>query len=93
MINMKLACGSTSEIIKSIFILFKTAKRDIFVTTTRVLLIGREKLKQGPQKGLLVPVIKRDIPYKDIFRVSLSTRQVRAYEYDLQVAPKLRWKP
>jgi len=46
------------------------------VTTTRVLLIGREKLKQGPQKGLLVPVIKRDMPYKDIFKVSLSTRQV-----------------
>ncbi|OXA64664.1 Unconventional myosin-Ie [Folsomia candida] len=51
------------------------AKRDLFITTHRVLLIGREKLKQGPQKGLIVPVIKRDIQYSDIIKVSLSTRQ------------------
>lgn len=37
--------------------------------------MGREKVKQGPNKGQLVPVIKRDIPYQDIFKVSLSTRQ------------------
>lgn len=41
-----------------------------------MLLVGREKVKQGASKGQLVPVIKRDIPYQDIFKVSLSTRQV-----------------
>ncbi|ODM95674.1 Unconventional myosin-If [Orchesella cincta] len=54
---------------------FKEAKRDLFITSTRVLLVGREKVKQGPNKGHLVPVIKRDIPYQDVFKVSLSTRQ------------------
>ncbi|CAL8101968.1 unnamed protein product [Orchesella dallaii] len=54
---------------------FKEAKRDLFITSTRVLLVGREKVKQGPNKGQLVPVIKRDIPYQDVFKVSLSTRQ------------------
>lgn len=52
------------------------AKRDFFITSHRVLLVGREKMKQGASKGQLVPVIKRDIPYQDIFKVSLSTRQV-----------------
>lgn len=52
------------------------AKRDLFITSNRVLLVGREKVKQGASKGMLVPVIKRDIPYQDIFKVSLSSRQV-----------------
>jgi myosin-1 len=40
-----------------------------------VVLIGREKLKQGPNKGYYVPVVKRDLPYKEIGKISLSTRQ------------------
>jgi len=51
-------------------------KRDLIVTNQRVVLIGREKMKQGPNKGLIIPIVKRSIGFRDIIKVSLSTKQV-----------------
>ncbi|KAK1794948.1 hypothetical protein P4O66_010138, partial [Electrophorus voltai] len=54
---------------------FKTVKRDLILTSKFLYLIGREKVKQGPEKGQIREVIKRQIELEKIQSVSLSTLQ------------------
>ncbi|XP_069506360.1 unconventional myosin-Ie-like isoform X2 [Ambystoma mexicanum] len=54
---------------------FKTVKRDLILTPKLLYLIGREKVKQGPEKGMIKEVLKRKIELEKIQCVSLSTLQ------------------
>uniref|UniRef100_A0A8C5I4Y8 Osteoclast-stimulating factor 1 n=1 Tax=Gouania willdenowi TaxID=441366 RepID=A0A8C5I4Y8_GOUWI len=66
---------------------FKGIKRDLILTPKYVYLIGREKVKQGPEKGQVTEVLKRQIEVEKILAVSLSTLQddfmiLHEQEYD-----------
>ncbi|XP_030044549.1 unconventional myosin-Ie isoform X2 [Microcaecilia unicolor] len=66
---------------------FKSIKRDLILTPKCVYLIGREKVKQGAEKGLVKEVLKRRIEVERILSVSLSTMQddffiLHEQEYD-----------
>ncbi|MBN3275704.1 MYO1E protein, partial [Polyodon spathula] len=66
---------------------FKDIKRDLILTPKSVYLIGREKVKQGPDKGLVMEVLKRRIEVEKILAVSLSSLQddfliLHEQEYD-----------
>ncbi|KAM4630939.1 unconventional myosin-Ie isoform 1-T1 [Polymixia lowei] len=66
---------------------FKGIKRDLILTPKCVYLIGREKVKQGPEKGQVTEVMKRRIEVEKILAVSLSTMQddlmiLHEQEYD-----------
>ncbi|CAI5645535.1 unnamed protein product [Oreochromis niloticus] len=66
---------------------FKAIKRDLILTPKSVYLIGREKVKQGPEKGQVTEVVKRRIDVDKILAVSLSTMQddfliLHEQEYD-----------
>ncbi|XP_063045801.1 unconventional myosin-Ie [Engraulis encrasicolus] len=66
---------------------FKGIKRDLILTAKCVYLIGREKLKAGPEKGQVTEVLKRRIEVDKILAVSLSTLQddfliLHEQEYD-----------
>ncbi|XP_053330749.1 unconventional myosin-Ie-like [Spea bombifrons] len=54
---------------------FKTLKRDLILTPKFLYLIGREKVKQGPEKGQIKEVMKRKIELQNIQSVSLSCLQ------------------
>ncbi|MBN3300010.1 MYO1E protein, partial [Amia calva] len=54
---------------------FKTVKRDLILTPKFLYLIGREKVKQGPEKGQIKEVLKRRIELEKVQSVSLSTLQ------------------
>ncbi|XP_063001784.1 unconventional myosin-Ie-like [Elgaria multicarinata webbii] len=54
---------------------FKTVKRDLILTPKFLYLIGREKVKQGPDKGAIKEVLKRQIEVERVQSVSLSTLQ------------------
>uniref|UniRef100_A0A8C1JJ55 Osteoclast-stimulating factor 1 n=1 Tax=Cyprinus carpio TaxID=7962 RepID=A0A8C1JJ55_CYPCA len=54
---------------------FKTIKRELILTPKFLYLIGREKVKQGPEKGQIQEVLKRKIEVEKIQSVSLSTLQ------------------
>ncbi|KAM4014231.1 unconventional myosin-Ie-like isoform 1-T1 [Anomaloglossus baeobatrachus] len=54
---------------------FKILKRDLVLTPKYLYLIGREKVKQGPEKGQIKEVLKRKMELKDIQSVSLSQLQ------------------
>ncbi|XP_058851209.1 unconventional myosin-Ie isoform X2 [Acipenser ruthenus] len=66
---------------------FKDIKRDLILTPKSVYLIGREKVKQGPDRGLVMEVLKRRIEVEKILAVSLSSLQddfliLHEQEYD-----------
>ncbi|KAM4579754.1 myosin IEb [Odontesthes bonariensis] len=66
---------------------FRTVKRDLILTPKLLYLIGREKVKQGPDKGQIQEVLKRKIELSKVQSVSLSTLQddlfiVHEEEYD-----------
>ncbi|KAF7226403.1 myosin IEb [Nothobranchius furzeri] len=66
---------------------FKTVKRDLILTPKFLYMIGREKVKQGPDKGQIQEVLKRKIELNKVQSVSLSTLQddifiVHEEEYD-----------
>ncbi|KAL1007262.1 hypothetical protein UPYG_G00084250 [Umbra pygmaea] len=66
---------------------FKGIKRDLILTPKCVYLIGREKKKQGPEKGQVTEVLKRQIEVEKILAVSLSAMQddlliLHEQEYD-----------
>uniref|UniRef100_A0A452QQK0 Myosin IE n=1 Tax=Ursus americanus TaxID=9643 RepID=A0A452QQK0_URSAM len=66
---------------------FKGVKRDLLLTPKCLYLIGREKVKQGPDKGQVKEVLKRRIEMERILSVSLSTMQddifiLHEQEYD-----------
>jgi myosin-1 len=48
--------------------------REIIVTENSVFIIGAEKQKNGPNKGKVIKVVKRNIPFADISSLSLSTK-------------------
>ncbi|KAM4601251.1 myosin IEb isoform 2-T2 [Polymixia lowei] len=54
---------------------FRSVKRDLILTPKFLYLIGREKVKQGPDKGQIREVLKRQIELEKIQSVSLSTLQ------------------
>ncbi|XP_036377073.1 unconventional myosin-If [Megalops cyprinoides] len=54
---------------------FKSIKRDLILTPKGIYLIGREKVKKGPEKGQIKEVLKRKMELASIRGVSLSTRQ------------------
>ncbi|KAM5171054.1 unconventional myosin-Ie isoform 2-T2 [Mantella aurantiaca] len=65
----------------------KGIKRDLILTPKSVYLIGREKMKQGAEKGMVKEVVKRKIDIERILSVSLSTMQddffiLHEQEYD-----------
>ncbi|XP_007904582.2 LOW QUALITY PROTEIN: unconventional myosin-Ie [Callorhinchus milii] len=66
---------------------FKTVKRDLVLTPKCLYMIGREKVKQGPEKGQVKEVLKRRMEVEKILSVSLSTMQddfliLHEQEYD-----------
>ncbi|XP_072917472.1 myosin IEb isoform X2 [Hemitrygon akajei] len=54
---------------------FKSVKQDLILTPHSLYLIGREKVKQGPEKGTIKEVLKRKIEIPKIQSVSLSPLQ------------------
>uniref|UniRef100_A0A8C9T0K9 Osteoclast-stimulating factor 1 n=1 Tax=Scleropages formosus TaxID=113540 RepID=A0A8C9T0K9_SCLFO len=54
---------------------FKSIKRDLILTPKGIYLIGREKVKKGPEKGQIKEVLKRKMEIGSIRSISLSTRQ------------------
>ncbi|XP_063003181.1 unconventional myosin-If [Elgaria multicarinata webbii] len=54
---------------------FKPIKRDFILTPKHFYLIGREKVKKGPEKGQIREVLKKKVEVQAVNRVSLSTRQ------------------
>ena len=48
---------------------FRCQKRDLVVTGQHVFLVGREKGKAGPNKGMMVEVVKRRLQLIDIEQV------------------------
>ncbi|XP_076136370.1 myosin IEb [Alosa pseudoharengus] len=54
---------------------FRSVKRDLILTSKFLYVIGREKVKQGPNKGQIQEVLKRQIELEKIQSVSLSTLQ------------------
>ncbi|XP_078279689.1 unconventional myosin-If-like [Rhinoraja longicauda] len=54
---------------------FKGIKRDLILSPKYIYLIGREKVKKGPEKGQIKEILKRKIDIQNITGVSLSTRQ------------------
>ncbi|XP_035291299.1 myosin IEb [Anguilla anguilla] len=54
---------------------FKSVKRDLILTSKFLYMIGREKVKQGPDKGQIQEVLKRQIPVEKVQSVSMSTLQ------------------
>uniref|UniRef100_A0AAQ4QVF8 Osteoclast-stimulating factor 1 n=1 Tax=Gasterosteus aculeatus aculeatus TaxID=481459 RepID=A0AAQ4QVF8_GASAC len=54
---------------------FKSIKRDLILTPKGIYLIGREKVKKGPEKGQIKEVLKRKLEFGSLSGISLSTRQ------------------
>lgn len=54
---------------------FRSVKRDLILTPKYLYLIGREKVKQGPDKGQIQEVLKRKIEVDKVQSVSLSCLQ------------------
>jgi len=54
---------------------FKAEKRDLILTGKAVWLIGRQKVKTGPNKGQMEPAVNRKLELENIAKVSFSTRQ------------------
>ena len=46
----------------------------MLLSAKNIYLIGREKVKKGPQKGQQVEVVKRKINFDDLSHVSLRYR-------------------
>lgn len=54
---------------------FKSGKRELLLSAQNVYIIGREKIKKGPDKGKIIEVVKRKIPVDRFTSVSLSPLQ------------------
>uniref|UniRef100_A0A7M4FW44 Unconventional myosin-Ie-like n=1 Tax=Crocodylus porosus TaxID=8502 RepID=A0A7M4FW44_CROPO len=66
---------------------FKAVKRDLMLTPRCLYLIGRERVRQGPDKGAIREVLKRRIELEHVQAVSLSSLQddfvvVHTAQYD-----------
>lgn len=54
-------------------VVFQSVKRDLVLTPKCIYLIGREKVKQGPEKGQVKEVLKRRMEVERILSVSLRS--------------------
>ena len=54
---------------------FKVQKRDMLLSAQNLYLIGRERVKKGPQAGEIIEKVMRIIKLSEIVNVDLSTRQ------------------
>ncbi|XP_048583332.1 uncharacterized protein LOC5501785 isoform X2 [Nematostella vectensis] len=54
---------------------FKATKRDLLLSSKHIYLIGREKVKKGPEKGRVYEVVKRKLEMKTVGHVSVSHLQ------------------
>uniref|UniRef100_A0A8D2IZ05 Myosin IF n=1 Tax=Varanus komodoensis TaxID=61221 RepID=A0A8D2IZ05_VARKO len=54
---------------------FKPIKRDFILTPKHFYMIGREKVKKGPEKGQIREVLKKKVEVQAVNRISLSTKQ------------------
>uniref|UniRef100_A0A8R1YX87 Uncharacterized protein n=1 Tax=Pristionchus pacificus TaxID=54126 RepID=A0A8R1YX87_PRIPA len=54
---------------------WKVSKLDMILTAKHITLIGRERVKKGPQKGQLVEIVKRQIDLTRIASIGLSPYQ------------------
>ncbi|XP_053559039.1 unconventional myosin-If [Bombina bombina] len=54
---------------------FKSIKRDLILSPKYIYLIGREKVKKGPEKGQIKEVLKKKLEIQCVQSISLSTRQ------------------
>lgn len=54
-------------------VVFQSVKRDLVLTPKCIYLIGREKIKQGPEKGQVKEVLKRRMEVERILSVSLRS--------------------
>ncbi|KAE8631923.1 hypothetical protein XENTR_v10001359 [Xenopus tropicalis] len=54
---------------------FKSIKRDLILSPKYLYLIGREKVKKGPEKGQIKEILKKKVEIMNIQSISLSTRQ------------------
>lgn len=65
----------------------------MILTPKSVYLIGREKVKQGPEKGQVTEVLKRQIDVEKILAVSLRYEQITEIAFNLKsTVPMLRKK-
>lgn len=77
---------------KTVFLSVQSIKRDLILTPKSVYLIGREKVKQGPDKGMVKEVLKRKIDVEKIMAVSLryvSAQAQSVYLNQWQATTKL----
>lgn len=65
------------------FLSVQSIKRDLILTPKSVYLIGREKVKQGPEKGMVKEVLKRKIDVEKIMAVSLRYVSAQAQSVHL----------
>ena len=49
----------------------QSIKRDLILSPKGIYLIGREKVKKGPEKGQIKEVLKRKLEFESIHSVSL----------------------
>jgi len=54
----------------------QSARRDLILTSNALFLIGREKIKKGPEKGKFKEVIKRKLELENIADITSSPLQV-----------------
>uniref|UniRef100_A0A8C4X110 Myosin IF n=1 Tax=Eptatretus burgeri TaxID=7764 RepID=A0A8C4X110_EPTBU len=67
---------------------FKITKRDLILTPKYIYMIGREKVKKGPEKGVIKEVLKQKTEINNIVSISLSPMQddffiLHEVEYDI----------
>lgn len=68
----------SSSLFPFLFLAFPTIqsiKRDLILTPKGIYLIGREKVKKGPEKGQIKEVLKRKLEFGSISSVSLRYLQ------------------
>ncbi|KAI6652209.1 Unconventional myosin-Ie-like isoform X2 [Oopsacas minuta] len=54
---------------------FRGWSRDLLLSPTHIIIIGREKIKKGPQKGQVIESVERKIPLESIASISISELQ------------------
>lgn len=54
----------------------QSIKRDLILTPKGIYLIGREKVKKGPEKGQVKEVLKRKLDFASISAVSLRWEMI-----------------
>lgn len=55
--------------------MIQSIKRDLILTPKGIYLIGREKVKKGPEKGQIKEILKRKLEFGSIMSVSLRYLQ------------------